>query len=79
MPGGSSSGGGHWHSDYWCWPIPGPGILKVMCEWPSKGITMTVTELDGSLIRQASAKAEKLWPDPPDPPADDNSVQVKVF
>ena len=80
MQGGGGGGGSHWQSDYWCWPIPDEGKLKIVCEWPAKGIDRIMTEIDTGLIREASQRAEKLWPDLPErPEGDGNDVRVGIW
>ena len=80
MQGGGGGGGGNWQSDYWCWPIPTEGMLKIVCEWPAKGIKETITEIDTGAIREASGRSEKLWADAPDPPeGSGEGVSVNVW
>jgi hypothetical protein len=56
---GSSSGGENWHSAFWVWPLPPPGRLEFVCEWPQAGIPLTRIELDGAAILEASKKAPR--------------------
>lgn len=62
----SSSGGGggegEWDADYWLWPLPPPGTLTFAVEWPSKGIELTMQEVDAGPILEAAATSEALWP-----------------
>jgi hypothetical protein len=58
-------GGGSSHAvdrDYWLWPLPPAGPLRVVCQWPSRGISQTVTDLDADPFLQAAARARPLWP-----------------
>ncbi len=58
------SGGMHsWELAFWVWPLPPPGPLAFVCEWPSEGIELTRVEVDADAIREAAARAEILWPD----------------
>ncbi|MFD1504600.1 hypothetical protein FE374_06010 [Georgenia yuyongxinii] len=50
--------------DYWLWPLPPPGPLRVVCRWPARDIETTVGDLDADVIRDAAARARPLWPDP---------------
>lgn len=62
----SSSGGGSdtfYEQNWWAWPVPGPGVLAFVCEWPAYSISETRYELDASLVRAASERAEPVWPD----------------
>jgi hypothetical protein len=68
MQGGGGGGGGDYAWDYWCWPLPPEGTIRVVCEWPKHGFDRVVTELDAGVIRTAADQAEQLWPDPPDRP-----------
>jgi hypothetical protein len=61
-PFGGSGGGHRWESQFWLWPLPPPGDLAFVCEWPSKGIPLTRTAVDAGLIRAAAERAEVLWP-----------------
>jgi uncharacterized protein YndB with AHSA1/START domain len=62
-----SSTGGHGGRrsvdyDYWLWPLPPEGTLRVACEWLHRGVAMTVQDLPAGLIRDAAALARPLWP-----------------
>ena len=60
------SGGGddrEWNQRYWIWPLPPPGTLTFAIEWPSKGIELSMKEVDADLIIDASKSSEVLWPD----------------
>jgi hypothetical protein len=49
--------------DYWAWPLPGPGELRFVCEWPAFGIVETFAAVDGTLLIEASQRATPVWPD----------------
>jgi hypothetical protein len=51
------------HSTYWAWPLPPPGPLAFVCEWPKYGIDLTRHEIDSELLRWAAAQAVELWPE----------------
>ncbi|MCW2955537.1 MAG: hypothetical protein JWO69_406 [Thermoleophilia bacterium] len=74
--GGGGGGGGDYQWDYWCWPLPPEGPVRVVCEWPAAGITRAVTEFDASTLRDAAARAEELWDAPP--PFPDGGVGVSI-
>jgi hypothetical protein len=42
---------------YWVWPLPPPGRLDVVCEWPARGITKTTAELDVNIILGTAQRA----------------------
>lgn len=59
---GGGGGAADWHQDYWLWPLPPPGPMMFVCEWPSEGIPETRAELDANLIIAASAEGLSIWP-----------------
>jgi hypothetical protein len=64
-PRGGHGGGGAWDVEYWLWPLPPPGPLAFVCEWPARGIALTRAEIDAAIVRDAAESAETLWPSPP--------------
>ena len=48
---------------WWAWPLPPPGPLEFVCEWPAFGIPETRAGLDGQLILDAAARSIRLWPE----------------
>ena len=65
-PGGGGGGGARWDQSFWLWPLPTPGPVAFVVEWPSEGIELTRHELDAAPILDASRGSEALWPEPPD-------------
>ena len=63
MPRGGGGGGRSWSMGFWVWPLPPPGPFAFVCEWPAYGIVQTELEIDTAAIRDATARAETLWPD----------------
>jgi hypothetical protein len=51
------------HSTYWAWPLPPPGPLTFVCEWPKYGIHLTRHEIDSEHLRAAASEAVELWPE----------------
>jgi hypothetical protein len=47
----------------WVWPLPPPGPMLLLCEWPRYGIPLTRHEVDATLIRQAAQRAADSWPE----------------
>jgi hypothetical protein len=39
LPGGGGGSDRYWTQQYWCWPLPPPGPLTFVCEWPASGST----------------------------------------
>ncbi len=65
---GGAGGGGRWLQTCWVWPLPPPGTLALVCEWPAAGIALSRAELDARLLADAAERAEVLWENgaPPD-------------
>lgn len=58
------SGGGaddRWELHFWLWPLPPPGPLAFVVEWPAEGIDLTRLEVDSAPIIEASRRSEVLW------------------
>jgi hypothetical protein len=60
---GGGGGGLTWRQDYWLWPLPPAGALRVACQWRDEGIEETVVEIDAAPLRAAAARAVELWAD----------------
>jgi hypothetical protein len=65
--GGGGGGGRRWHQSEWVWPLPPPGPLVFVCQWPAAEIPLTRREIDAQVILDAAARAEVVFPegDPP--------------
>jgi hypothetical protein len=63
--GGGMSGDGHvsMRPGFWIWPIPGPGTIRLSCEWPLVDIPFSSVDLDAEPLRDACGRALKLWRD----------------
>ena len=60
------SGGGdarRYDLNQWVWPLPPPGPLTFVCEWPKWGIAETAVEIDAQVILDAAARSYDLWPE----------------
>lgn len=62
---GGSGGGGRWRQDFWVWPLPPPGPVGFVCEWPAAGIPLSRHEIDAQILLDAAARARGLFPDEP--------------
>lgn len=62
---GTGDGLRAWDQSYWLWPLPPPGALTFVCEWPAEGIGITTTPVDAAPIVDAAARATVLWEDIP--------------
>ena len=61
-PHGGGGGGAAWDMEYWMWPLPPPGPLAFVCEWPGRGIAESRAEIDAAWILEAADRAVTLWP-----------------
>ncbi len=71
LPRGSGGGGKKYSSRYWCEPLPLPGSLGIVCEWPKFGINETEDVISADLILAAAEQAKPIWPEDvgiPEPP-----------
>jgi hypothetical protein len=59
--GGGGGGGGEWHQTMWVWPLPPPGPLAFVCEWPAAGLELTRREIEGQMLIDAAARARALF------------------
>jgi hypothetical protein len=58
-------GGGSDHSverSYWLWPLPSPGDLTVVFQWPQLGIEQTTSRIDADQVVAAAGRAQPIWP-----------------
>jgi hypothetical protein len=70
VPRGGGGGGGSWQQSLWVWPLPPPGPLQLVCEWPAAQIELTRHQLDASALIDAAARARTIFTDEhlPEPP-----------
>ena len=55
MSGGLGGGNeGSWHTTLWVWPLPPPGALQFVCEWPAAGIPQTRVDLGAASLLDAA-------------------------
>ena len=66
MPRDGGGGGDRWDQSFWLWPLPPPGPVAFVVEWPSEGIELTRHEVDAAPILEASKGSTTLWPESPD-------------
>jgi hypothetical protein len=64
------TGGGHgnqrrYDATFWIWPLPPPGPVKFVVEWPALQVAETHHEIDARAILDASARVLDLWPGEP--------------
>jgi hypothetical protein len=58
---GGNGGATHLDQRYWLWPLPPPGRLSFVAEWPSQGVALTRADIDAAPIIEASTRATTLW------------------
>jgi hypothetical protein len=56
-----------WSQGFWVWPLPPPGPLAFVCEWPAADMAHSRTEIDGTAVIEAGARATVIAPDQPKP------------
>jgi hypothetical protein len=59
---GGGGGGRAVDRDYWLWPLPPPGALTVVLQWPQLGIERTTSRIDADQIVAAATRAQAIWP-----------------
>jgi hypothetical protein len=64
VPGGGHGGGRHSRQEFWVWPLPPPGPVAFVCEWPRYGIPESRVEVEAASIGAAAQKATEIWPEP---------------
>jgi hypothetical protein len=52
---------GEWVYRYGLTPLPAPGPLWIVCEWPRLSIPISGIEVDAGVIRAAAERAIRLW------------------
>lgn len=60
---GGGGSGASWRQTFWMWPLPPPGPLSFVCEWPAAGIPLSRAQIDGQSIIDAAAWAQTIFPD----------------
>ncbi len=61
--GDGGGGDDNWHQDIWVWPLPPPGPLTFVCQWPAAGIPLTRQKIDAQPILDASSHAQVIFSD----------------
>lgn len=61
---GGGGGGGQRSvdRDYWLWPLPPAGQLRVVCQWLDQDIDLNVQDLDAAPFLEAAQRALPAWP-----------------
>jgi hypothetical protein len=61
MTGGGGGAAFNWQ--VWLWPLPPPGVLALVCEYPQAAIALTRYEVEAAPILEAASQSIKLWED----------------
>jgi len=56
-----------WNQGFWVWPLPPPGALAFVCEWPAADIAHTRVEIDAQAVIDAAGRATVVFPGQPEP------------
>jgi hypothetical protein len=59
--GGSIGGGTSWFQGFSLWPLPPPGPLRFVCEWPAAGLAVSHAEIDAQPVLDAAARARVVF------------------
>jgi len=60
---GGGGGGSKMSWHYWVRPLPPPGPVALVVEWPVLDVPTTRHEVDAQPILDAAAESEPFWPD----------------
>ncbi len=60
MQDGGGGGGRRYDMGYWVWPLPPPGPVTFVCEWPAYGIPENHVVVEGALFLAAAGRAITL-------------------
>ncbi|MFZ0387547.1 MAG: hypothetical protein WAL22_17930 [Solirubrobacteraceae bacterium] len=65
LRGGGHGGGGasRFHQAYWISPLPPPGPVELVCEWPAVEIPVARQEIDAQLILDAAESSRAMFGD----------------
>ncbi|MFI6070741.1 hypothetical protein ACIA5C_04010 [Actinoplanes sp. NPDC051343] len=61
MQRGGGGGGRRFDLGYWVWPLPPPGPMTLVVEWPARGITESRAEVDTQPILEAASRAIQVF------------------
>lgn len=63
ITGGGGGSDRHSTQELWLWPLPPPGPVTFVCEWPAMDIHEASVEVDAESMRAAADRAERIWPE----------------
>ena len=59
---GGSGNDAEYEQEFTAWPLPTPGALAFVCEWPAYDIPETRVEIHAGLLIDAATRATPIWP-----------------
>lgn len=62
VPEGGSGGMRRHEQRFWVWPLPPPGSIDVVCQWPARGVPETSLTLDAGPVLDAARRAVTVFP-----------------
>jgi hypothetical protein len=65
-PHGGGGSDREYSQEYWAWPLPGPGPVGFVVEWPAFGISETTATIDGDQFVNAATRSHPIWPEDAD-------------
>lgn len=60
---GGGGGGRRYDFSYWIWPLPPPGPVTFVCQWPAYGIEESRAQIDARRLLDAAERSVELWPE----------------
>ncbi|MEV0131767.1 hypothetical protein AB0H83_25310 [Dactylosporangium sp. NPDC050688] len=62
VPNGASSDGRRYTAAFWVWPLPPPGPVTLVCEWPVMHLAESHVDIDAHAITEAAGRSTPIWP-----------------
>lgn len=59
---GGGSSGSRSQQGFWLWPLPPPGPLGFVCEWPAAELALSRAEIDAQVVIDAASRAQAVFP-----------------
>jgi hypothetical protein len=59
--GSGGQGGVRMNPGFWLWPHPEAGAMRVFCEWPVVGISLSTVDIDVAELVGAAERVVPLW------------------
>jgi hypothetical protein len=62
---GGGGGERSFNQGWWLWPLPPPGPLVLVVEWPAYEVPESRATIDAGLIEDARSRIQEVWPSSP--------------